>query len=463
WRTGAACSGAAGAVVSMTYLPAKARPWKDEANPLGPPADPSTATDIDAAALTDLESRGEIGLESVANVAAKVGSDGTVGGSGGSPLSSTISQVGALPSASALPVNYPGVGNNVVAPVVGEFMVRGAMVHPGTGFTSGFSLSTLNTTLAQLVTSGLNTVRYLGSYVAYAANPTTYATNVGLALQAAVNHNLRFIYVFVAWFDDSPTSANLSLYTAYIDAILATGPSSNGNTWAGHPNVLGWEYLQEVPVANSLSGDALTLTQGLYTHMRSADPVSKLTGNPSNGNWGSNTPAQFGAAIAAWEPYVDFHSPHFYPDTSQTSTLNYTFSQDPLAPVRANTSKPIMMTEAGASTSSSDTHYVGTDERKAAFLAFVRRYLSGPSTMGLCYFPWQEVVSPHAMGLYSTSGTPSPALAEMQRFPTRSNAAAIDVMRRRSSPIVLDDFHRPNSASSVGTSPLGGTPTQVSL
>src|SRR5581483_6156761 len=90
-------------------------------------------------------------------------------------------------------------------------------------------------------------------------------------------------------------------------------------------------------------------------------------------------------------------------------------------------------------------------------------YLSGPSTMGLCYFPWAEVVSPHAMGLYSTSGTPSPTLAEMQRFPTRSNAAAVDVVRRRSSPVVLDDFHRPNSASSVGTSPLGGTPTATTL
>jgi len=255
------------------------------------------------------------------------------------------------------------------------------------------------------------------------------------------------------------TQNNQQAYENFIGALLATGPASNGNTWAGHPNLLYWTFVSELP-QSQVPGSALTLIQGMESYMRTAAPSDMISANLAP--WQTSNPGNYGGAIAAIDPYVDLHTPHLYPDPTNNNTLDWIYGADPVAVIRANTAKPILIEEVGASVSGGGSPLVGTEERKAAFITWARRWAAAPNTMGCLYWQWWDQTA-SGFGLFDGSGNPHPALAEYIRMPARSNAAAVDVVQRRTTPVVLDDFQRAASATVVGTSPIGGTPTATGL
>lgn len=64
-------------------------------------------------------------------------------------------------------------------------------------------------------------------------------------------------------------------------------------------------------------------------------------------------------------------------------------------------------------------------------------------------------------GLYDAAGNPRRSIAAWSAFPDKREVGGVAsaLLAARSCPIVLDNFARANSATLVGTSPLGGTPT----
>ncbi|MBI3338192.1 cellulase family glycosylhydrolase [Candidatus Saccharibacteria bacterium] len=347
------------------------------------------------------------------------------------------------PADQALTTKWVGVGHNAALDTVPNWKVRGVNISK-VGSSSGITWWTtdydwagkIQPAIAGAVAIGCNTIRVNGSYQAYATDPPTYKTRFNQILNYSKSLGLRMIYSFINGNWDTPVSSSRAAYnTMMVDLLTA---------WVGDSSILAWEYGNELDAGGS--ADLLTLVTNLHTDLRAFDATTKLTGG------GAAEPTT--ANIIAYNSLVDFHDLHFYPRPSNTKLLGI----NPLDIYKSLTTKPILIGEFGANIGSGLLN-VGDEHAVANYYRRFREIAATSSCMGAIAWQYMDDDSTNQFGLYSLAGVPRQALAEFMQFPDRSDEAAGDAVRYRGSPVVLDNFARVTSATTVGTSPLGGSPT----
>lgn len=295
---------------------------------------------------------------------------------------------------------------------------------------------------------GANTVRIMGLYAAYAANPAQFMTRATRVIERARTNHLKVIFALLnnakageeIIGTDAPTLAG---YQAYVNDIVGQ--------YAGDGVILGWDLGNEMAAAGDTS--KLTILAAVASYVHAVDPDAKVTAS-------LRTPSPLDAA--AVESFVDFQDVHFYlePGPSGFSTHNIL---DKLSWV---TAKPILVSEIGANKNiaGNGPQISGLYTHPAYYAAF-RRYALHPQCMGVIVHKIADsVVTDNKYGMYDgpTSGASIRLAAqEFARYPSERLTVVNDALRYRAHPVVADNFARPASATVVGTSPIGGAPTQT--
>lgn len=352
------------------------------------------------------------------------------------------------------PLRFRGVGRGVGAVNQPGYKVYGVNLGhgiPAVGSPTGsggaakrFWTDTWNptrnrTNLDRIAALGCNTVRIQGNYSAYLLDKPLYKSRVVETFEYCREIGLRVQYCLLETYSED--TGNIASdkrvgYQAYIADIIVP--------YAGDPMIHAWDIGNEIQP----TGDKLTVIANMYTDLKAADTVTKVTSSMVGPTVASGLTL---TNVQAVEPYVDFHELHIY-----ANPVNDSFWPNWFDDIRNVTSKPFQIGEFGANNTDVDSaapNLIPDPNQSAHYYRAFRRFAADSDCMGFIAWAIEDDGDTYKYGFYDLAGNPRPALAEWAAFPSQNIDAAQSVVSYRQEPVAFDDFGRANGVP--GTSLLG--------
>lgn len=297
---------------------------------------------------------------------------------------------------------------------------------------------------------GANSTRINGHFRAWLNNPTQYEARLEILIERCRELNLKVIVGFLNTATTPGEYVNWATYQndykAMVDAIAGAH--------IGDDVILAWDVGNELN--HGISAD-ITVIQNLSTYIRSVDSTHLVTASQSPA-----TLAEMVTAITDIDAYVDFHDLHYY---LIRTVLN--LGPGVIEWVTAHTAKPVLFGEFGANaygTAGVGGPHPGGQLGQAAQVAAFRRHMAGGNVMGSMLWKIKDTAgSTTLMGLYDSSGNPTPQIDEWLGYPSQRLDAAKDYVDFRPHPVISDTFDRVASTTVVGLPDVGHAgPTALS-
>lgn len=313
-------------------------------------------------------------------------------------------------------------------------------------WTTEYDLASFADSMTKAAAAGFNSVRIVGSFTKWLADPTTTGARMVALINAAKDNQLKVIFDFL-----NPSSGEELIhwgtyetgYKAYVDALLDEFGSSD--------IILAWSAGNEFNIEDA---DALEVAEELLTYVKAQSPSDLVCATQA-----VFTIDEALADMAILDSLVDFHALNWYMNpTTESAGVNA------LTRIMAATNKPVMITEIGVgSGTTGGSPIIGNSDLQAEQIRNFARQTVWADLAGVMFWKARDYPgNTTKMGLWDDSNQPKRVLDAAASYP----AARISMPIREAllaGPVVtlIDNFDRDASATVLGGPELGAAGTTV--